>query len=193
MTTSFVFPPDPLAGSPNAYAAVPLTTARLAVELIDAASRALDCERDAARLYLERAAEVLSMDAVEPGGSGAPGPRLTLWQRRRVLSLINERIGGRLSLDDLAAAARLSRSYFARAFKSSFEQTPHAYVMAHRITTAQLAMITSDQPLCEIALACGFGDQAHFTRAFRKTVGRPPHVWRRLACAPAAFATEDLR
>jgi AraC-like DNA-binding protein len=100
--------------------------------------------------------------------------------------MIKGRLGDRLSLDDLAAVTRLSRSHFARAFKATFDQTPHAYLTEQRITAAQLAMVSDDRPLSEIALACGFADQAHFTRAFRKVVGRPPHLWRRLSRVPGS-------
>ncbi|MFN7110094.1 MAG: helix-turn-helix domain-containing protein [Brevundimonas sp.] len=192
MTTTFTFPPDVSIAQGELSASISVTTAQLLARLIDAASSALDVEREAARLYLERASEVLSTDALNRERCARAGPSLALWQRRRVLALIAERLNERLSLDQLAATTRLSRSHFVRAFKASFDQTPHAYLMAHRITTAQLAMISGDKPLSEIALDCGFGDQAHFTRAFHKLVGRPPHVWRRLSRVPSAdFAVAD--
>lgn len=189
MTTSFVFPPEASRAQAEAFPTVSLTTARLAVRLIEAASDALAAESPEAQLYLERAAEVLMTDA-DARPNGAKGPQLALWQRRRVLALIQMRLCERLSLDELAAVTRMSRSYFSRAFKASFDQTPQAYLMTRRIATAQLVMISGDKPLCEIALDCGFGDQAHFTRSFRKVVGRSPHVWRRLARIPGAFDPE---
>lgn len=192
MSTTFVYPPDATDVFPHPCGSVSVTTAGLVVRLIEAASMALDAESAAARLYLERATEVLATDTLRPDEGERRGPRLARWQRRRVQALIQDRLGDRLSLDDLAAVTRLSRSHFTRAFKATFDQTPHAYLTAQRITAAQLAMISDDRPLSEIALACGFGDQAHFTRAFRKAVGRPPQIWRRLSRVPGSLETGTL-
>jgi AraC-like DNA-binding protein len=51
--------------------------------------------------------------------------------------------------------------------------------MERRIEWAKRMMHESDEPLSQIALACGLADQAHFTRLFRKFVGMPPSQWRR--------------
>ncbi len=128
MTTSFVFPPAASRPQAEPLPMISLTTARLAVRLIEAASEALAAESREAQLYLERAAEVLMTDA-QAHPNAPRGPRLALWQRRRVLALIQVRLCERLSLDELAAATRMSRSHFARAFKASFDQTPYAYLM----------------------------------------------------------------
>ncbi|MGJ7519755.1 helix-turn-helix domain-containing protein [Variovorax sp. LT1P1] len=37
----------------------------------------------------------------------------------------------------------------------------------------------SDLPLAEVATACGFADQSHFTRVFSRAEGAPPGHWRR--------------
>ncbi|RZJ46024.1 MAG: AraC family transcriptional regulator [Brevundimonas sp.] len=190
MSTTFVYPPEATDVFPHPGASISVTTAGLVVRLIEAASRALDAETAAARLYLDRATEVLATDTFGLDEREGTGPRLARWQRRRVQALIQDRLGERLSLDDLAAVTRLSRSHFTRAFKATFDQTPHAFLTAQRITAAQLAMISDDRPLSEIALACGFGDQAHFTRAFRKAVGRPPQLWRRLSRVPESLEIE---
>ncbi|HYE42949.1 MAG TPA: AraC family transcriptional regulator [Caulobacteraceae bacterium] len=187
MSTTFVYPPDAADDFSRPCGSVSVTTAGLVVRLIEAAARALDAESAAARLYLERATEVLVTDTLRPDEDEAGGPRLSRWQRRRVQALIQDHLDERLSLDDLAAVARLSRSHFTRAFKATFDQTPHAYLTAQRIMAAQLAMVSDDRPLSEIALSCGFADQAHFTRAFRKAVGRPPQIWRRLSRVPGSF------
>lgn len=140
MAKSFVFPPDD-SGTAERFATISLTTAWLAMRLIDSASEALDPENDEARLYLERATEVLMIDDAACNGR-VPEPQLALWQRRRVQALITRRLADRLSMEDLAAASRLSRTHFARAFKASFDQTPHAYLMSRRIAAAQMAMMT---------------------------------------------------
>ena len=44
-------------------------------------------------------------------------------------------------------------------------------------------MLTTDEPLSQIALACGLCDQSHFTRVFRRIVGESPNAWRRRVIA----------
>jgi AraC-like DNA-binding protein len=51
--------------------------------------------------------------------------------------------------------------------------------MSRRIGMAVELMLSSDAPLSEIAINCGFADQAHFSRQFRRTTGYTPSTWRR--------------
>ncbi len=48
-----------------------------------------------------------------------------------------------------------------------------------RLKRAQEMMLASSEPLSQIALACGFSDQAHLCKAFRRDVGESPNAWRR--------------
>ena len=84
-----------------------------------------------------------------------------------------------IRVDDLAAVTRLSTSHFSRAFKLSFHMSPHAYVVALRLARARALMLESDEQMSRIAAACGFADQAHFSRAFRRKTGCAPGFWRR--------------
>lgn len=115
------------------------------------------------------------------GGSEPAATRAVLapWQAHRVVAHIDAHLSQNLRLTDLAAIARLSSSYFSRAFKGSFGQAPHAFIIERRIVRAQQEMLAADEPLSQIAIACGFADQAHLSRAFRRLTGRTPHAWRR--------------
>jgi AraC family transcriptional regulator len=44
---------------------------------------------------------------------------------------------------------------------------------------AQRLMLTTQEPLSQIALACGMADQAHLSKLFRRGVGETPGAWRR--------------
>jgi AraC-like DNA-binding protein len=83
-----------------------------------------------------------------------------------------------LTLDELAATAGLSRFYFLRAFRREVGVTPHAYLTGRRIAAAKL-LLDGDVPLSEVALACGFYDQSHFTRSFKGCTGVTPGQYRR--------------
>src|SRR3546814_9243648 len=89
-----------------------------------------------------------------------------------------------LTLDRLAGAAGLSRFYFLRAFRSEIGVTPHAYLTGRRIAAAK-RLLDGEQALSEVALACGFYDQIHFTRAFNvATCVTPGQYLLLLASAP---------
>jgi AraC family transcriptional regulator len=104
---------------------------------------------------------------------------LARWQINRVRVFIEEHLTERIRVADLSALARSSPSYFSSAFKRTFGVSPHAYVMSRRIAMAADLMLNSGAPLSEIAINCGFADQAHFSRQFRRAMGRTPSAWRR--------------
>ncbi|MGE0715442.1 MAG: helix-turn-helix domain-containing protein [Alphaproteobacteria bacterium] len=146
------------------------------MDLLDAARQALDLDHVAAGGLISRAAALLR--AGEPADGPATG-RLAPWQVRRLEAHIDANLEGRISIDDLAAVARLSASYLTRAFKRSFGASPHVYVTRRRMERAEAMMLTTDESLCQVALACGLSCQAHFSRVFLRHSGMSPGAWRR--------------
>lgn len=53
------------------------------------------------------------------------------------------------------------------------------YVVMRRVERAKTMISGTREPLAEVALACGFADQAHLNRRFREIVGISPGRWRR--------------
>jgi AraC family transcriptional regulator len=84
-----------------------------------------------------------------------------------------------LSLKELAASCGLPVSYFVRAFKTTTGDSPHRWILRHRIECAKSMLVQSEANLVEIAANCGFADQSHFTRMFRSFIGVTPAAWRR--------------
>jgi AraC-like DNA-binding protein len=82
-------------------------------------------------------------------------------------------------VDELAGLVPLSVSHFCRAFKETFGDTPHMYIIRLRLELAQSLMLATEDPLSQIALASGLADQAHLTKLFRRVVGETPGAWRR--------------
>jgi AraC family transcriptional regulator len=109
---------------------------------------------------------------------------LAPWQAMRVLSYVEDNLGSKIALQELADVASLSCSHFARAFKRCVGCPPMAYVAARRLERAKLMMTSTREMLASIALACGYGDQSHLTRRFREVVGVSPGRWRRMAVFP---------
>lgn len=117
----------------------------------------------------------------------APHPRLLpLDELSAVMSYMQRRVeaDGAADLDVVAIAeyAGYSPFYFTRIFKRSTGETPHACLVRLRVQQMyDLLHQEQDVPLANLALRCGFADQSHMNRHFKRHYGQPPGVFRRLA------------
>jgi AraC family transcriptional regulator len=148
----------------------------LVIMLLDRAADALNRDPATAKECIARLCALVRADhdAVRPGGGG-----LAPWQVQRVKKHIDTVLESTIRARDCAKIARLSTPHFSRSFKISFGETFGDYVARRRTERAQEMMIMTDQPLCEIALCCGFADQSHFSRVYRRRIGSSPGSWRR--------------
>lgn len=165
----------------------------IAVELLRRACLALDEDTRAAKREIRRALELLLDSVVQAPFDHIAG--LAPWQARKVIDHVLANLGMPIRVEDLAHVAKLSNSHFSRAFRLSFHTSPHAYIVALRVARARALMLESDERMCQIAVACGFADQAHFSRAFHRRVGCAPGLWRRARRGqsievPASFARD---
>jgi AraC family transcriptional regulator len=156
-----------------------LLVARLA-EMLGTARDNADTHYELTKRIVAEASLLLESHLAR-GTRAAPNQNGTLarWQINRVRAFIDEHLTECIRVSDLSALARSSPSYFSAAFKRTFGASPHAYLMRRRITMAVGQMLESDAPLSEIAMNCGFADQAHFSRQFRRMMGSTPSSWRR--------------
>jgi AraC-like DNA-binding protein len=92
----------------------------------------------------------------------------------RAISIMREEPFIKHSLDDLAKLAAMSKFHFLRSFKDSTGLTPHAYLNNIRVERAKNLLLTTDNNISDIALECGFSDQAHLNRAYKKIYGTSP-------------------
>ena len=148
-------------------------------------------ERDPQRAYAAavRLATLLALPAAV-GASGARGG-LAPWQMRKIDRYLRAHLEDPLRVEELAVQLPLSVSYFCRAFKQSFGATPHAHVMRLRLELAQRLMLTTAEPLSQVALACGLADQAHLSKLFRRALGETPSAWRRRNLTDAQAEARD--
>lgn len=105
---------------------------------------------------------------------------LAPWQLRRAHEFMNEHLNADLSITELAAETGFSASHFARAFKQTVGVAPHQWLVKKRIDKAKLLLEENKLGLADIALACGFVDQSHFSRVFTRSENCSPGKWRRL-------------
>ncbi|WP_145961022.1 helix-turn-helix domain-containing protein [Sphingosinithalassobacter portus] len=155
-------------------------TTRIAVLLKDAATLvAHDPAATLVRLE-EISALLVALPAASPCESSIVLRLLAPWQARRVREFIDAHLEETIRIETLAEHTRLSVSYFFRAFRGTFGMPPHAFIVQCRTDRAMAMLAESDEPIAQIAIACGFADQAHFSRAFARRAGLPPGAWRRL-------------
>jgi AraC-like DNA-binding protein len=88
----------------------------------------------------------------------------------------------RVSMDDLEAVSGLNRWELARQFRTAYGVNPYRFQLLRRLSAAR-RMLAKDAPLAEIALSCGFADQAHLSRHFKGAFGLSPGRWRTLSDA----------
>ncbi|OLP58560.1 AraC family transcriptional regulator [Xaviernesmea oryzae] len=105
--------------------------------------------------------------------AGGAEPKAVARARDYIAAHFTEEIG----LEALAEVAGLSRAHLIRAFRRHYYITPHAYQTDLRIRFAR-QLLRQGKPPLEVALACGFADQAHLTRHFKARTGLTPAVYR---------------
>ena len=157
------------------YSIVPKERDAILSRLLCEAVEALDSDTIRARASLFRAVALVQQPPASTSGRRGLAP----WQARSTIALIDKDLAGRADITRLAANVRLSHSHFHRAFKQFFGRPPRQFIIQRRIQRALELMQSTDLRLSDIALACGFSDQAHFSRAFRKLMGHTPGMWRR--------------
>jgi AraC-like DNA-binding protein len=151
--------------------------------------------RDAHRALAEEppgldvdAAVLAAVDALRPHlepGPPAPRTRPEHAAVRRARMHLEERWDAPVTLAELAAHAGLSRFELARTFRAQIGLPPHAFQLDLRIARARSLLAAGDPPAA-VAAACGFCDQAHLTRVFKRGVGVTPARYARTSKTRAA-------
>jgi AraC family transcriptional regulator len=156
------------------------TWIRSVIGLLDVASRQLEHSRDAAQSAIEQATSLLQerMRPRSQVGTRASGGLLA-WQARKVRDYVDAHLAGRVLVSDLSTILQLSEAHFSRSFKRTFGLSPHVFVLRRRLELAARLMLETSASLTDIALRCGFTDQAHLCNQFRESMGETPAAWRR--------------
>jgi AraC family transcriptional regulator len=133
----------------------------------------LDCER-----------WVLTLEARTAAALHAPPLRrdserwMTPQRLRLVDELIDARLDGRLTVQDIADALGLSAGFFCRAFRTAIGQSPHDHIIDRRVARARMLLADPALDLSAIALGSGFASHAHMTATFKKRLGVTPRELR---------------
>jgi AraC-like DNA-binding protein len=160
--------------------------------LLEKAIGELNYEADAADALVEAAS--LLRERIDAGAeaAGIDGRgHLLAWQARKVRDYIDAHIAEPLLVADLCALIQRSEAHFSRSFKRTFGEAPHAFLIRRRLQRAEQHMLQTDATLSDIALQCGFTDQAHLCKHFRELTGRTPAAWRRARRASTAIRSME--
>ena len=98
---------------------------------------------------------------------------------REVLVWAQEHLDTDLSVDQLAARALMSPRTFARHFRGATGSTPHAWLLAQRLTLAQDLLEVTDLPVEEVARRSGLGAATTLRHHFSLRFGTSPQAYRR--------------
>lgn len=103
-----------------------------------------------------------------------------VWPIRAARAFIERNLASPIGLEEVAAAAGYSKGHLARMFRSMVGASVGEYIRRARLRDAAERLLSSDDPVAEVALAAGFFDQAHLARSFKAAHGRTPLEFRRL-------------
>ena len=123
-------------------------------------------------LHLLRNYSTRSLDLKEYSQGIAP------FKLKQVLDLIGDRLSEEISIEQMADYLDLSPFHFCRQFKKSVGITPHQYVMQQRVEMAKTMLKRQTIPLSDVAFDCGFSNQSHLGRVFKRYTGTTPKRYR---------------
>ncbi len=97
---------------------------------------------------------------------------------KQIVDFIENHLDTDIRLDDLANTVGISAFHFCRLFKQTMHLTPHQYVIRRRVELAKRLLKQSELRIVDVALLCGFANQSHLSRHFRRLVGMSPKTFR---------------
>lgn len=145
---------------------------------------ALQHPHEATTLFLDHVSMALAahlcgtygtLSRVTPLGVGG----LSALHLQRCLMRIEDELDSDITLEMLAGETGLSNRHFTRLFVRSMGMPPHRYLLERRVARARQLLGEPQLSLSEVAQACGFADQSHFTRVFSCAMGKSPGAYRR--------------
>lgn len=152
---------------------------------VDAIVREAQAKTLGAALYVEAVATQLAVHLLRNYASvtcrdPAGKCHLSPCQAARIAEYVDAHLHEPLNLETLAAVAGYGVWSFARRFRETFGQAPHAWVIERRIERARRLLEQRSLAVKEVASTCGFADQAHMTRVFQARLHTTPAALRRV-------------
>ncbi|MDO8358497.1 MAG: AraC family transcriptional regulator, partial [Devosia sp.] len=129
------------------------------------------------RLSLDQSAA--NPTRVEPRPTLGPARRDRVFRAEALVELINAHYAEPLSVPRLAALANMPSTTAASTFRSVMGLSINEYLIRYRLAQALQRLTDTDDPILDVAFACGFGSASRFYDLFRQRVGDAPLQFRR--------------
>ena len=105
-------------------------------------------------------------------------PQLRDFYIQEAVTFMEQNYQRNLTVEEIAGVCRLNRSYFSKLFRDNLGCPPQEFLIRLRLARAAELMRTTKSSIGVIAAACGYPNQLHFSRAFKKRYGVSPREWR---------------
>jgi AraC family transcriptional regulator len=134
-------------------------------------------------LYVEQLTTTLAIHLLRKYGVRKPqfstySDGLPKYKLKQILEYINANLDCDIKLVDLAELVGMSQYYFCHLFKLSMGIAPYQYVIQQRVERAKQLLKCRDVTISDVALVCGFANQSHFSKHFRKITEMTPKAYR---------------
>lgn len=106
------------------------------------------------------------------------GTRLQDFYIQEAVTFMEQNYHRELTVEKIADVCKLNRSYFSKLFRDSMGCPPQEFLIRLRLSKAAEQMQTTEASIGDIAAACGYPNQLHFSRAFKQRYGVSPRTWR---------------
>jgi AraC family transcriptional regulator len=103
---------------------------------------------------------------------------LSTGKLQQAIDYIQAHLDQKLTLEAIAQHLNMSVYHFCDLFKQSVGIAPYKYVLQQRVERAKLLLKDKERAIVDIALECGFANQTHLNRHFRKFTGITPKTYR---------------
>ncbi len=109
-------------------------------------------------------------------------PQKSLYQERiqTMMSYIQQHYHEKVSLEEIASSAAVSKRECLRCFQLCIHKTPFEYLLDYRIETAQKLLRASRLSVLDIALQTGFSSESYFCKIFKRLCGKTPNAYRKM-------------
>lgn len=134
------------------------------------------------RLYVDSLTTALAAHLIRHYSAAQPNisihsKGLPQYQLSRAIEYIHDHLAQDIKLIELATAVGMSQYYFCRLFKQSMGISPHQYLIQQRVERAKQLLRQRKFSIADIALQCGFTNQSHLNRYFKRLVGVTPNTF----------------
>ena len=96
-----------------------------------------------------------------------------------MLQYIHEQYSSKITLDDIADSASISKSEALRCFHAGIGSTPVNYLISYRLNRAKELLATTKNTVTDIAFSVGFDHIGYFIKTFKKAFGMTPKAFRK--------------